>query len=270
MSLIYLSCAWIAGIFLGSLVYLPLSIILTSLIPLPLLFLFRQRRKPIILASLCLIAFFGGSIYSQSTLPPSDEHSLQFYNNQGTVTIKGVISTDPEIREKTTHLRFSASEIRSDRDWQEVSKDYFERYLPFLGMTIYVKQEGKGKDAAGPPGYEYVNNPRYGRWDTDSSGRSFWVFYGQYRLLSDFLGPGPLYRNYYDSYYSHRSRGVPYYGPHREYGTNGSYTKRSNPNFYSRRQSQKLAKEASFSKRVNQRIGRTKTSARGRGGSAGK
>jgi hypothetical protein len=166
--------------------------------------------------------------------------------------------------------RIVSEEGSWDRDWQEVPKDYFERYLPFLGMTIYVKQDGKGKDAAGPPGYEYVNNSRYGRWETDSSGRSFWVFYGQYRLLSDFLGPGPIYRNYYDSYYSHRGRGIPYYGPHREYGTNGSYTKRSNPNFYSRRQSQKLAKEASFSKRVNQRIGRTKTSVRGRSGRAGK
>ena len=119
MPLIYLSCAWVVGILLGAKFNLPLVLVLTGLIPLPLLFL-RQHKKLIILSSLCLIALFGGAFYYQSSLPSDDESSLQFYNDE-TVEIKGMVNTDPEVREKTTHLYLSATEIKLDTGWQEVS-----------------------------------------------------------------------------------------------------------------------------------------------------
>jgi hypothetical protein len=157
-----------------------------------------------------------------------------------------------------------------DTDWLVVSKEDYQRYLPFLGMTVYAKKDGKVSETAGPPGYEYVGDPRYGKWQSDSSGRSFWVFYGQYRLLSDLLSPRPIYRNDYRTYTGYRSQGRPYYGPNKEYGTSGSYTKQKKPNFYSRRMSREATKKASFSNRVNKRVGRTRSSYRGRGGRAGK
>ena len=43
-------------------------------------------------------------------------------------------------------------------------------------------------------GSQLVGNPSYGEWRTNSSGASFWAFYGQYRLLSD-LWRGPVYYN---------------------------------------------------------------------------
>lgn len=166
--------------------------------------------------------------------------------------------------------RVLMEEKSSETGWQEVSEDYFRRYLPFLGMTIWTKKDGKEVAAIGPPGYEYVGGSRYGRWQTDSSGRSFWVFYGQYRLLSDLLGPRRVYRDHYTNYTTYRSRGRPYYGPNKEYGTKGSLTKRQKPNFYARRMSRERLKRASFSDRVNQRVGRTRTTFRGRGGGWGK
>jgi hypothetical protein len=84
------------------------------------------------------------------------------------------------------------------------------------------------------------------------------------------VGPGRIYRNHYNTYGTYRSQNRPYYGPNKQYGTNGSFTKRKKPNFYSRRKSSDMVKKASFSQRVNKRIGRTRTSARGRGGRAGK
>ncbi len=120
MPLIYLSCAWVAGIFLGLKFNLPLVLILTGLIPLPLLF-FRQHRKLIILTSLCLITLFSGAFRFQSSLPTIDEHCLQSYNDQGTAEIKGIINTDPEVRDKATHIRLSATEIKLDEEWHEVS-----------------------------------------------------------------------------------------------------------------------------------------------------
>lgn len=120
MSLIYLSFAWAAGIFLGSKFNLPLALILTGLIPLPLLF-FCQHRKLIILTSLCLIAFFSGVFYFQSSLPAIDEHYLQSYNDQGTIEIRGMVNADPEVGDKTTHIRLSATAIKLDEKWQEAS-----------------------------------------------------------------------------------------------------------------------------------------------------
>ena len=121
MSLIYLSCAWVAGILLGSQVNLPLVFVFIGLIPLPLLFFTRPYRKSIILTSLCLVALLGGAFYFQSSLPGADENHLQFYNDKGTVEIKGLVDRDPELRDKTTHLRLSARETRLDEEWHEVS-----------------------------------------------------------------------------------------------------------------------------------------------------
>ena len=122
MPLIYLSCAWVTGIFLGSKFNLPSVLMLTALIPLPLLFPLSKHRKAIIMTSLCLIILFGGAFYFQSSLPATDETSLQFYNDKGTVEIKGIVDRDPEIREKTTHLRLSATEIKVGEKWQEISE----------------------------------------------------------------------------------------------------------------------------------------------------
>ncbi len=121
MTLIYLSCAWVAGIFLGVSLNLPPPLIFTSLAPLPLLFFFRQQRKVIILVSLCLAAFFGGALRCQSSLPAIDDAHLGFYNERETVVVKGVVNADPEIRDKTTHLRLSATAIKFDIGWHEVS-----------------------------------------------------------------------------------------------------------------------------------------------------
>jgi len=166
--------------------------------------------------------------------------------------------------------RIITDERTTDTGWMEVSKEYYQHNASFLGMTVWAKKDGTGGKAVGPPGYEYVGDPRYGQWRTNSSGRSFWDFYGQYAFISSLLGRGPIYRNNYDTYTISRTQGRAYYGSQKEYGTNGSITKKHKPNFYSRQTSKIRAKQASFSDRVNQRIGRTRTSARGRSGSWGK
>jgi competence protein ComEC len=121
VTLIYLSCAWVVGIYLGSKFNLPLALLITGLVPLPLLFLTGKHRKLIILSSLCLVALFGGAFCYQSSQPIIDENCLQFYNDHGTVAIKGMVNTDPEVSDKSTHLRLSATEIEVDNEWQKVS-----------------------------------------------------------------------------------------------------------------------------------------------------
>ena len=121
MSLIYLSCAWLAGIFFGSKFNIPLAFVFIGIVPLPFLFFMRQHKKLIILSSLCLVAFLGGTFYFQSSPPADNAGSLQFYNDSGTVEIRGLVSRDPELRDKNTRLHLSAREIKLDEEWHEVS-----------------------------------------------------------------------------------------------------------------------------------------------------
>jgi competence protein ComEC len=118
--LIYLSGAWVAGIFLGTEFNLPLALIFTGLIPLPLLFFLRQRRKIIILSSLSLITLFAAAAYSHSSLHTVNENALRFYNDRGIAEIKGMVARDPEVGDKSTHLQLQATAIKLDEGWQEI------------------------------------------------------------------------------------------------------------------------------------------------------
>jgi len=114
LALIYLSGAWVAGIYLGSRLALPPPLILIGLLPLPLLFFLRQKRRVIILTAVCLAAFFGGALCYQASLPPSDASHLQFYNGQE-AEIQGTVSADPEIRDNSTHIRLSVSQLNGEK-----------------------------------------------------------------------------------------------------------------------------------------------------------
>jgi len=140
LALIYLSGAWVAGIYLGSKFALPLALIFTGLIPLILLFFFRQKRKAIILTAVCLIAFFGGALCYQASLPAQDESHLRFYNGQE-VEIKGMVSANPEVKDKSTHIRLSASQLNGE----EVTGDallFVPRY-PEYDYGDVLRVEGK-------------------------------------------------------------------------------------------------------------------------------
>jgi hypothetical protein len=143
-------------------------------------------------------------------------------------------------------------------DWEEVDGATYSRYEPFLGMVILSKTRDGGVDqGAHPPGYQQVGDERYGQWRQDSSGRSFWEFYGQYALLSNLIGGfgRPIYRDDWDGYRNSRSRGQTYYGPGGGvYGTNGSTTRQTSPDFFRRQQARQAAQGRSFGQRVRSRM----------------
>ncbi|MCW8994492.1 MAG: hypothetical protein OQK77_01620 [Psychromonas sp.] len=60
-------------------------------------------------------------------------------------------------------------------------------------------------------GSQLVGNPNYGQWQTNSSGTSFWQWYGMYAMFSA-LSPRPVY---YDRWATHRD-----YSYYNDYGRN--------------------------------------------------
>lgn len=164
--------------------------------------------------------------------------------------------------------------------WKQVSEQFFRKNENNLGMEIASKNStGIISKTAAPPGYgNYVGNSRYGEWRTDSNGNSFWSFYGKYMMMSTMFDL--MRRPYYRSDYSHyRSGGYsgsrPYYGAKSSsgsyrYGTNSSYTKQTNPSFFSRKAS-KRGWSSSSSRSTNTRSTRSRTSSsRSRSGGFGK
>jgi len=141
-------------------------------------------------------------------------------------------------------------------DFQKVGRRTYDRYQPHLGMVILSKGPDGIDRNEHPPGYQQVGNERYGRWRTDSSGQSFWVFAAQYALLSHMIGGfnRPIYRNDWNGYRDARGRGQTYYGAGGAYGTNGSVTRQTNPNFYRRQQTRQAARSRSFGQRLNSRV----------------
>ena len=151
------------------------------------------------------------------------------------------------------------------RDWERVDRGTFARYQPYLGMVILSKgTDGNVDHDQHPPGYQYVGNERYGQWRGDGRGGSFWEFYGRYALISHMIGGfgRPIYRNDWNSYRDLRGRGRPYFGSG-TYGTNGTVTRQSNPNFFRRQESRQRVRTQGFADRVRGRM--TGGSARGLG-----
>ncbi|SMC68977.1 hypothetical protein SAMN02746065_10756 [Desulfocicer vacuolatum DSM 3385] len=160
----------------------------------------------------------------------------------------------------------------SKTQWFQVPKEYYNKNIDFLGMTLLTKKEGAYDDAVSPPGYGFVGDENYGRWRDDGNGGSFWEFYGKYALISSLFGGwySPIHRHDYRSYQSYRSKRKPFFGSSKQYGSSGKIVKATRPTFYSSRMSSVNAKKSSFSNKVSQKIGRTKTGLRSRAGGSGK
>jgi competence protein ComEC len=121
VTLIYLSAAWVAGIFLGSKIALPWAIVFVGLLPLCLIPFLSKYKKLLILIGLCLFALIGGCIRFQTSLPVINEQHIQFYNEKGTAKIEGMVCTEPEVGNTTSTFQLSASEIQTDDTTKEIS-----------------------------------------------------------------------------------------------------------------------------------------------------
>lgn len=122
--------------------------------------------------------------------------------------------------------------------WYYVKPSIYKQHKNHAGMTVYHKKLGQfiseGKYKASPPGYNYVGDKRYGRWERGPSGQSMWAWYGQYAFMrSMFWGRSyysPINRSDYNTYRSYRNRNKTYYGRtssgKKKYGTTGTYTRK--------------------------------------------
>ena len=143
MLLIYLSCAWITGILLGMRLSLSPFWLAVAILPLPLIFVFRHRKKLIVTIALLIMVILGGTIRYQSSLPAEGANQIQFYNDRTSIELKGIISQAPDVRDKSTHLYLSHIELKTVDGWKKVNGQallFVPRYPEYkYGDELQVK-----------------------------------------------------------------------------------------------------------------------------------
>ncbi|MBM3133244.1 MAG: ComEC/Rec2 family competence protein, partial [Chloroflexi bacterium] len=141
MRLVYLSLAWVLGIYVGSRCE-PHWAILSILIALSALaaILFR-RKKALVWGALCLVLLFGGILRFTSV---SEGDALSSY--RGFHELRGVVAADPDLRESSTALRIEAREIRKPNgEWESVAGT----------VQVYAPQYPSLSDSRDFPYYRY-------------------------------------------------------------------------------------------------------------------
>ncbi|MFA4835555.1 MAG: ComEC/Rec2 family competence protein, partial [Dehalococcoidia bacterium] len=116
MRLVYLSLAWVLGIFLGSRYGLGWDTASILLSIFALFAILSRQRKALLWSGLCLLLLFGGILRFQSV---SDSDALASY--RGFFELRGVVAADPDIRDYATTLRLEVSEVSVDGEWRNVS-----------------------------------------------------------------------------------------------------------------------------------------------------
>lgn len=120
MILIILSCAWVAGIFLGSLVNIPPLFCLFSLVPLLLLAFPHINRKKVIITMLGILLVVLGSVYSFDYLYGVDERLARYYNDYDEADIRGTVASSPDVRDTSVRLTVNVKAIWLDTEWHNI------------------------------------------------------------------------------------------------------------------------------------------------------
>jgi hypothetical protein len=172
-------------------------------------------------------------------------HDMQMDESKGVYEHKYKVSKD--IENKDTKPETTG--------WKKVSEVFFAENLNNMGLELASKSvDGAISKKPSPPGFNgVVGNKKYGEWQTNSSGGSFWQFYGQYMFMSSMMNMmhRPVYYDSYNHYSSYRrtNPNAPYYGNGtHQYGTNSPATRASNPSFFERKQQQ--SQLSSFKQKV--------------------
>jgi len=119
VTLLYLGCAWLAGIWLASFLFPPRWALGVALLLSLLSLLLGWREARLRLINLSLLFLFLGAFRYLVALPHFDETSLAYYNGH-TVTLEGVVVGEPDLRDQWVKLRLEAKRLKVEGQWREV------------------------------------------------------------------------------------------------------------------------------------------------------
>jgi hypothetical protein len=219
----------------------------------------------------------GSSVFRFASNETNNDNIFRFVDNDNDSTTEELPEQDSSTSE-VVEQDVAATDVEEEiGEWVVVEKDFFEHHINNMGMEVASKDaEGKVNKVPAPPGYgTHVGNDKYGKWQTNSSGTSFWVFYGQYAMMRTMFGyHSPIYRNNYSSYRSNYHGKQSYYGTKtgstNAYGTGSANARTQNPSVANKSSSFKSKVNSIKSRSTSTRSsGRSSSSGRGRSGGGG-
>jgi competence protein ComEC len=150
MALVYLSVAFVLGVYIGSHLPLPLYVALPVAIAAAVVALVWQYDKRVLLCGLCIALFLCGFLRF-GAMPTGD--GLQPYAGAGAVEVTGVVIEEPEPRDSSTKLILSARDI----DGQEVSGTFMVRTsrYPAYQYGDLLAVSGELEQPADVDGFDY-------------------------------------------------------------------------------------------------------------------
>jgi competence protein ComEC len=157
MLLIFLSGAWLAGIWLGFYFNVPPALAAIGVIPLIGAFFIRRHRKAAVITGLAVILFAIAAGYAYTSLYGIDESKLRYYNDTGTVEIKGTVAADPDVHDNSMRLTVAAAEINLETGWRTVGGKVLvtaPRY-PACSYGDYLDITGNLQTPSGAGDFDY-------------------------------------------------------------------------------------------------------------------
>ena len=136
MPLLYVSIAWLTGIFTGSIFILPVWMLALPLPVLPLVFLMPKHRRSLTVLALCLLAFPAGNLVYQTSQQPLNSTQAQYYNEKGSVLLTGIIDDEPEVKGASVEFKLAANGIGAADNTSPVKGGVLVR-LPFYRSFQY-------------------------------------------------------------------------------------------------------------------------------------
>jgi hypothetical protein len=133
-----------------------------------------------------------------------------------------------------------------------VSKQFFESYRPYLGMSIYHKNSTDFEESLipVPPGGPYVGDLAFGVWTFNEEGEKIWSFYNAYSSFPQMFSWGKFRPNYefHQRMKFNVKREQAFFGLNNEFGTDGDFTKAVHYSFFAKDIQDKITMNQYFSK----------------------
>ncbi len=150
MTLLYLSVAWLLGIWLGSVLRWPPEHLAWLGLPSAAGFLLWHREPRLRLLWACGLVLIAGGVRFSLSIPHFDEGAVAYYNGRENVIMRGVVAGEPDVRERSINLRLRAQEVLVDGRWRQVTGDLLVKVGRYPGYRYGDRLEVRG-DLETPP-----------------------------------------------------------------------------------------------------------------------
>ena len=113
MTLSYLVFAWLGGIYLESVLRLPVWILWLAAPLLVAILLLWWREWRVRLGAACALLALLGALRYETSLPSFDADTLAYYNGAGEASVFGIVAEEPDVRDRYVNLKVSAGYLES-------------------------------------------------------------------------------------------------------------------------------------------------------------